>query len=268
MRIRLLVCDDETLATERLKRLLARRDDVTLVGTAGNGAEALEAVASLAPDAVLLDVEMPGLDGFDVVEALAATMPPERAPLIVFVTAYPQFAASAYESGAIDFLTKPVRFPRLALALDRVAHELEARTAATRLQELSRQLETLRRERLEGSREEERIWVPQGGEVVGISIATLDRISAEREYIRLYRGREQYLYRCSITALLPRLEPQHFVRIHRSHVLNRAYIRSVRRRATGGYRVVTAPGDTLPVGRTYHAAIRRLMGAEEAQGAE
>ena len=260
MPVRLLICDDESLATDRLKRLLERRDDVALVGTASNGGEALEAVGRLAPDAILLDIEMPGLDGFDVVEALATTMKPDQAPLIVFVTAYPQFAASAYETGAIDFLTKPVRYPRLALALDRVIHELEARTAAARLQELSRQLETLRRERIEGSHEEDRIWVPQGGEVVGITVSSLDRISAEREYIRLYRGREQYLYRCSITALMPRLEPERFVRIHRSHVLNLAYIKSVKRRATGGYRVVTAPGDTLPVGRTYHSAIRRLIG--------
>jgi DNA-binding LytR/AlgR family response regulator len=261
MPIRLLVCDDESLATDRLLRLLARRDDVALVGTASNGAEALEAVATFAPDAILLDVEMPGLDGFDVVEALATRMTPDQAPLIVFVTAYPQFAATAYETGAIDFLTKPVRYPRLSLALDRVAHELDARTAASRLQELGRQLETLRRERLEGSRDEERIWVPQGGEVVSIAISSLDRISAEREYVRLYRGRDQFLYRCSITSLMPRLEPQRFVRIHRSHVVNLDYIQSVKRRATGGYRVVTAPGDTLPVGRTYHSAIRRLIGS-------
>jgi len=260
MAVRVLVCDDETLATDRLKRLLARRTDVELVGEAGHGAEALEAVACLAPDVILLDVEMPGLDGFDVVEALATTMKREQAPLIVFVTAYPQFAASAYETGAIDFLTKPVRYPRLSLAIDRVIHELEARTAATRLEELSRQLETLRRERSDGNREDERLWVPQGGSVIGVSIGSLDRISGEREYIRLYRGAEQYLYRCSISALMPRLEPQRFVRIHRSHVVNLAYIRSIRRRATGGYRVVTTPGDTLPVGRTYHSAIRRLMG--------
>lgn len=261
MSVRLLICDDETLATDRLKRLLSRRDDVQLVGSASNGAEALDAVARLSPDAILLDVEMPGLDGFDVVEALAASMERDQAPLIVFVTAYPQFAASAYETGAIDFLTKPVRFPRLCVTIDRVVHEIEARSAAGRLEELNGQLERLRRERLEGSREEERIWVPQGGEIVGVAIATLDRISAEREYIRLYRGRDQFLYRCSISSLMPRLEPQRFVRIHRSHVVNLDYIQSIRRRATGGYRVVTAPGDTLPVGRTYHSALRRVIGS-------
>jgi DNA-binding LytR/AlgR family response regulator len=267
--VRLLVCDDEALAAERLLRLLARRPDVEIVGTARHGEEALAAAAETRPDAILLDIEMPGLDGFDVVEALPSRIDPDKAPFIVFVTAYPQFAAHAYDSGAIDFLTKPVRFTRLSLALDRLARELDARTAAGRLRELSRQLETLRAERLNGSTEQERIWVTSGGEMLGIAVRSLDRISAESEYVRLYRGSDQFLYRCSISALMPRLDAQRFVRIHRSHVLNVGQISAVRRRATGGYRVVTVNGEVLPVGRTYRSVIRRLVGSmpeEEGSG--
>jgi DNA-binding LytR/AlgR family response regulator len=258
--IRLLICDDEALATDRLLRLLARRKDVEVVGTAANGAEGLDKIEATAPDAILLDIEMPGLDGFDLVEALPERLPPERTPLIIFITAYPQFAATAYETGAIDFLTKPVRHARLEKALDRVIHELNARSAAQRLEELSRQLEALRRERMEGSSDEGRLWVPRRGEMVSVAMGSLDRISAEGEYVRLYRGDSEFLYRSSITALLPRLDARRFVRIHRSHVVSVGHIEAIRRRPAGGYRIVTTAGETLPVGRTYHEVVRGLLG--------
>lgn len=259
MAARLLICEDEQLATDRLLRLLARRPDVAVVGTARSGAEGLAAIAELAPDAVLLDVEMPGLDGFDLVEELSRRVAKDRAPLIIFVTAYPQFAAAAFDTGAIDFLTKPVRFGRLEVALDRLAHELEARTADERLAQLTRQLDQLRRERSEGPADEDRIWVQRRGELVSVAVSALDRVSAEGEYVRLYRGDTQYLHRSSITSLMPRLDPRRFVRIHRSHVVNVGHIASILRRPAGGYRIVTSDGATLPVGRTYHAAVRGLV---------
>jgi DNA-binding LytR/AlgR family response regulator len=259
MTVRLLICEDEQLATDRLLRLLVRRQDVEVVGTARSGAEGLAAIAELAPDAVLLDVEMPGLDGFDLVEELSRRVSKDKAPLIIFVTAYPQFAAAAFDTGAIDFLTKPVRFGRLEIALDRLAHELATRTAGERLAQLTQQLDQLRRERTDGAAEEDRLWVQRRGELVSVALGALDRVSAEGEYIRLHRGDTQFLHRSSITSLMPRLDPKRFVRIHRSHVVNVSHIASILRRPAGGYRIVTSDGATLPVGRTYHGAVRGLI---------
>ncbi len=259
MTVRLLICDDEPLATERLLGLLARRPDAEVVGAARSGTEGLAMIAELAPDAVLLDVEMPGLDGFDLVEELSRQVTKGKAPLIIFVTAYPQFAAAAFDTGAIDFLTKPVRFGRLEIALDRLAHELEMRTAGERLAQLTQQLDQLRRDRSGEGAEEDRLWVQRRGELVSVTMGALDRVSAEGEYVRLYRGETQYLHRSSITSLMPRLDPRRFVRIHRSHVVNVGHIASILRRPAGGYRIVTSDGATLPVGRTYHAAVRKLV---------
>lgn len=256
--MRLLICDDEPLAVERLRDLVGRIDGAEVAGTATNGRAALDAIAAVRPDAVLLDVEMPALDGFDVVEALArdAGAPP---PLIVFVTAYPQFAAHAFDTGAIDFLTKPVRLARLETACDRVRRALDERTAAARLTELAAQLETLRAERRGEGDDGAHLWVQRRGETVRIDLGRVDRVQAEGEYVRIYHGAASYLHREPISALIGRFDPGRFLRIHRSHILNRDRIASIRRRPAGGYTIVTDTGELLPVGRSYRGIVRELV---------
>lgn len=261
MAVRLLICDDEPLATDRLSALLDRHEDVEVVGVARSGAEALERIDELHPDAVLIDVEMPVLDGFDVVEALAAEAD-GATPLIIFVTAYPQFATDAFDSGAIDFLTKPVRYSRLEKAIDRLQRAIDDRSARRRLDELSQQLDQLRSDRQSGGSEGKRLWVSRRGEMVSIALDKLDRISAEGEYVRLYQGDRTYLHRSSIIAILEHLDQRRFVRIHRSHIVSLESIAAIRRRPAGGYRIFTTAGDTLPVGRTYHAVVRSVLGGE------
>lgn len=256
--IRLMLCDDEPLAIERLRDLVARLGGAEVVGTASNGRAALEVISELSPDAILLDVEMPALDGFDVVEALAAAGGPS--PLIVFVTAYPQFAAHAFDTGAIDFLTKPVRLARLEVALDRVRKAIDDRSATTRLADLASQIETLRAERRSEDGERGFLWVHRRGETLRIDLSQVDRVQAEGEYVRLYHGSASYLHREAISALLDRFDPAHFVRIHRSHIINRGRVASIRRRPAGGYTIVTVDGDLLPVGRNYRAVVKTLMG--------
>ena len=260
--IRLLLCDDEPLAIERLRDLVGRAHDCEVVGTATNGRVALDAIAALTPDAVLLDVEMPALDGFDVVEALALGDGPS--PLIVFVTAYPQFAAHAFDTGAIDFLTKPVRLVRLETALERVRRAIDDRSAAARLVDLASQLETLRAERYREGAEGGYLWVQRRGESVRIDLSQVDRVQAEGEYVRLYHGPASYLHREAISSLIERFDPQHFVRIHRSHIINRDRVASIRRRPAGGYTIVTVAGELLPVGRNYRGVVRSLVGRGEA----
>ncbi|CUS43840.1 MAG: LytTR family DNA-binding domain-containing protein [Pseudomonadota bacterium] len=255
--IRLLLCDDELLAIQRLQDLLGRIEGVEIVGTAANGTAALAEIAICAPDAVLLDVEMPALDGFDVVEELARVG--EAAPLIVFVTAYPHFAATAFEAGAIDFLTKPIRLGRLQTAIDRIRRSIEDRSARARLNELAGQLDALRRERTGDVAESRHIWVQRRGETVRVDLDRVDWVAAEGEYVRLYLGDANYLHRESLTALLEQLDTQRFARIHRSYIVNRERISSVRRLATGSYQLSTDAGNKLPVGRSYRRTVRDMI---------
>ncbi|SOB78557.1 two component transcriptional regulator, LytTR family [Sphingomonas guangdongensis] len=260
---RFLICDDEPLAVERLRDLVGRVTGAEVVGTATDGRAALEAVAALRPDAVLLDIEMPALDGFDVVEALAKEA--AHAPLIVFVTAYPQFAAHAFDTGAIDFLTKPVRLARLDTAVERVRRAIAERENAVRLADLARQVEQLRAERRGDAPPSgaAHLWVQRRGENVRIDLGEVDRVQSEGEYVRIYHGDASYLHREPISSLIDRFDPQRFVRIHRSHIVNRDRVASIRRRPAGGYTIVTGAGELLPVGRNYRAVVRTLVGKDE-----
>ncbi|URW74593.1 LytTR family DNA-binding domain-containing protein [Sphingomonas donggukensis] len=259
--IRVLICDDEPLAVERLRDLVLRLPGTEVVGTATDGRAALAGVAEHRPDAVLLDIEMPALDGFDVVEALAGAE--GTPPLIVFVTAYPQFAAHAFDTGAIDFLTKPVRLARLDTAIERVRRALDDRSAAARLADLAAQVETLRAERRGEPSQTGHLWVQRRGENVRIDLAQVDRVQSEGEYVRIHHGDASYLHREPISTLIDRFEPQKFVRIHRSHIVNRDRVASIRRRPAGGYTIVTDTGELLPVGRNYRAVVRTLVGKGE-----
>lgn len=262
--IRLMICDDEPLAVERLRDLVGRVAGTEVVGTATDGRSALVAVAELAPDALLLDVEMPALDGFDVVEALAkeGAGGGGPSPLIVFVTAYPQFAAHAFDTGAIDFLTKPVRLARLDTAIERVRRALDERDSAGRLAELARQVEALRAERRGDGGQGAHLWVQRRGENVRIDLAQVDRVQSEGEYVRIFHGAASYLHREPISSLIERFDAARFVRIHRSHIVNRDRVASIRRRPAGGYTIVTDGGDLLPVGRNYRAVVRTLVGKD------
>ncbi|HEY0414512.1 MAG TPA: response regulator transcription factor [Allosphingosinicella sp.] len=255
--IRVFAADDEALALDRLSDLLGRFADVELVGSATSGKAALEQILALRPDAVLLDIEMPLLDGFDVVEALARGEGTK--PLIVFVTAFPHFAATAFDTGAIDLLTKPVRLTRLETAMQRVRQALVDRNANERLRELAGQLEALRRERNAELGERNHLWVQSRGESIRVDLDKVERIAAEGEYVRLFVGEASYLHRESVTGMADRLNPHRFMRIHRSNIVDRDRVVSVRRRATGSYQVVTDRGITLPVGRSYRRAVRTLL---------
>jgi len=231
---------------------------VEVVGSAANGTAALAEIAVLSPDAILLDIEMPALDGFDVVEELARAG--ESAPLIIFVTAYPHFAATAFETGAIDFLTKPIRLGRLQIAIDRVRRSIEDRSARARLNDLAGQLDALRRERSAGDIAAARhIWVQRRGETVRVDLDRVDWVAAEGEYVRLYLGDANYLHRESLSALLDQLDQRRFTRIHRSYIVNRDRISSVRRLATGSYQISIDAGNMLPVGRSYRRVVRDMI---------
>jgi DNA-binding LytR/AlgR family response regulator len=254
--MRVAVCDDELLAVERLTRMLSRIEGVTIEGTAQNGRDALALIARTAPDAIFLDIEMPALDGFDVVEVLAA-MESGPSPLIVFVTAYPQFAAHAFDTGAIDFLIKPVRSARLETAIERIRDVLDKRDAARRLDELASQLDALRAESRAMSSPANEIWVHRRAERVRVDLDTVDLVQAEGEYVRLFVGAQSYLHRASVGAIVAQLDPARFMRVHRSYVVRLDLIAKIRRKMAGSYLLALSDGREIPLGRHYRAELLR-----------
>ncbi|HEU4960172.1 MAG TPA: LytTR family DNA-binding domain-containing protein [Sphingomonas sp.] len=254
--LRGVLCDDEPLALDRLTDMVGRTSAIEVVGTATNGHAALAAISEHRPDVAFLDIEMPGLDGFDVVEQLARSG--AATPLVVFVTAYPEFAAHAFDSGAIDFLTKPVRLGRLETALDRVRRAIDDRSAQARLDEIVRQIEHLRHEREAHTQHDRHLWVAQRGETVRVDLDAIVWIQAEGEYVRLHLETASYLHREPISALVNRLDPARYVRIHRSYIVDRDRVVSVRRRPAGGYVVRIGDGLEIPVGRSYRGEARAL----------
>jgi DNA-binding LytR/AlgR family response regulator len=257
MTLRAMVVDDEPLAVERMCALLARIPDVAVVATAECGQDAIAALAREGGgiDIMFLDVEMPQLDGFDLIEQLARQVEP--IPYVVLVTAHECHAPLAFDSGVVDFLTKPVRLGRLETAVARVARTIGHAQAALRLEEVREQLAALRGS--VDSRAANILWVQRRGESVRIDLRKIERLQAEGEYVRLFVDGNDYLHRESLTALLGQLDPDRYLRIHRSSVVEADAIVGVRRRATGSYQAILRDGTVLAVGRSYRAVVRKLI---------
>jgi len=258
MTLRVMVIDDEPLAIERMSDLLNRLDDVELVSTHLAAMEALERIPEVRPDLILVDIEMPKVDGFDFIEALVnqGWIDAQSAPCICFVTAYPQFASDAFEKGVLDFLCKPVRLSRLEKTIDRARLSFAQRDALARLQEINRQLDTLRQSRavpIESS-----LWVHQRGQMVRISMEALDWVQAEGEYVRLHVRDQSFLLRGSITSLADRLATRGFIRIHRSTIINQARLTALHSSRSGATALLDN-GVELPVGRKYRQVIRQMQ---------
>ncbi len=241
--IRFLVVDDEPLAIERLQLLLARLDGVALAGTASDGAAALRLVEATRPDAVLLDIAMPGMDGIDVARALARV---ERPPVVIFVTAFDTFAVAAFEIEAVDYVMKPVSAERLARAVERARERLATRDAE--------------REPRSGSPYVEEFWVSESRGLVRLSAADVDRVSAERDYMRLHVGSRSWLINHTIGRLESELDPARFVRLHRSAIVRRDFVTGLRRDEGGRWWARLADGGEQKVGRLYLANAKGLAG--------
>ncbi len=249
-RIRVLIVDDEPPARARVRRHLAADPEFEVVGEAGSGAEAVEAVSRLEPDVVFLDVQMPGLDGFGVVAALDAG---DTLPHVVFVTAHDEYAVRAFEVHAIDYLLKPFREQRFTQALERVKERLRGRgdDVAWRLRDLLAGI---------GSRPAylERILVRDGERSVLLDVTRIDWIEAERNHVRLHVGEASHLVRGTITALEGRLDPARFLRIHRSRIVNVERIREIHPWSHGDQLIVLRDGTELIMSRRYRDRLARL----------
>lgn len=246
-----LVVEDEPLARRRLVRMLGK---LGWVGRIEEAADALEGGGKLVaaqPDILLLDIQMPGGSGFDVL-AQAGHAP----PAVVFVTAFDHHALRAFEANAVDYLTKPVEPARFHLAMERARRAAVAREHADRIHELQETVAALKDALNSKARPLTDFWVRQRGDFVRVTVADIVRVQAERDYVRIHVPGADYLYQESLSSIERRLDADEFLRIHRSTIVRRAAIARVRPAAFSSLIVVLADGVELRVSRTYAAAVR------------
>jgi two-component system LytT family response regulator len=258
--LKVMLVDDEPLARGKLRRLLADEAGVEVVGEAGSAEEAREKLEELRPDLLFLDIQMPGQDGF----ALLESVPAELLPAVVFVTAYDEHAVRAFEVSAIDYLLKPFDRERLELALERAREALDRRDGVGLDEQLRSMLEELRGEQpfLD------RFVVRSVGRIVFVRAADVDWIEAAGNYVRLRIGKESHLLRETMSSLETRLDPRIFARIHRSTIVNIDRIRELNHIFHGDYSVLLKDGTRLTLSRGYREQFERIVGGVEAQAQE
>ena len=241
--VRALIIDDEPVAREYLQDLLHEREDVSVVGEAANGSEAVEAIQRERPDLIFLDIQMPELDGFDVLTRLS----PDQLPVIIFVTAHDRYALQAFEANALDYLLKPFDRPRFQKALDRAVAQVQSRDLTAfekRLRSLVNHLHTDRPPT-------QRLMIRSRGRAHFVKTADILFIEAAGNYAALHVGGEEHLIRETLSSLERRLDPESFVRIHRSFIVNLDHVREVLTQEKGDYRIVVTDGRHLRLGRSY-----------------
>ncbi len=250
MSIRVLIVDDEPLARERIRTLLREEADVEIVGECGDGPAAVEAVRRLQPDLLLLDVQMPGMDGFGVLRALE----PTRCPEVIFVTAYDRHAVKAFEVHAVDYLLKPFKPARIREALRRARERLAQRRGGTTSENLAALLAALQPARPYLSR----IAVKSGDRTIFVKASEIEYAEAAGNYVVLHTGRENHVIRETLGALEYQLDPRRFVRINRSTLVNIEQIRELQPAFKGEHVVVLRNGKSLPLTRGVRELQERL----------
>ena len=254
-KIRALIVDDEPLARERIVDLLAREAEIELIGECGNGLSALAMIESRKPDLLFLDVQMPELDGFGVLEALDDAC----LPVTIFVTAYDQYALRAFEVHALDYLLKPFDRERFEKALQHAkGHIAQARAGA-----VNQQLAALLADLKTKPKPVERLVIKSGGRVFFLRVEEIDWIEAAANYVRLHAGKEEHLLRETINGLAARLDSDKFLRIHRSTIVNLESVKELQPWFHGDYVVILQDGTQLTSSRGYREQLHKLLGKAE-----
>jgi two-component system, LytTR family, response regulator len=240
--LRVVIADDEPLARRRLRALLADHADVVIVAETEDAEAALNAVRATKPDVAFLDIQMPGFSGIELAGRLHVT----PTPFIVFVTAHPDYAVQAFETGAVDYLLKPFDEARLATSLKRARAAVATRQALAGGPGGALPVAYL-----------DRVAVTIGKRTVFVRTAEVDWIEASGNYVRLHVGREVYLLRSGLGALEEQLDPRVFVRIHRSYTVRLDFVKELRTLGAGEHRAVLADGHELPVSQRYRHRLPR-----------
>ena len=247
-----MIVDDEPLARKRIKRMLSRDPEVEIIGDCASGHQALAMMREREPDLVFLDIQMPEMDGFSVLEAVA----PERLPLVIFVTAYDQYALRAFEFYALDYLLKPFDRARFEKAMQRARERISKEKG----DELNQRTIALLEEIKARSKFLGRLVIKSGGRVFFIKTEEIDWIEAEGKYVRLHVGRESHLLREAIGSLEAQLDPARFLRIHRSTIVNIDRIQELQPWFHNEYRVILRDGTELMLSRSCRKKLGDLLG--------
>jgi two-component system, LytTR family, response regulator len=235
--LRVLVVDDEPMARARLLRMLGAEHGVQVLGECSNGEEAAAALASMKPDVVFLDIQMPGMDGFGTLHHAAATWRPH----VVFVTAFSEHAVDAFEHGAVDYLLKPYSRERLRLALERARAARQRTTAGAH------------------ASYPERLPVPVNHRLRMVPVQSIDCVVAQLNYVELHVGTDRFILRETMAALELQLDPRHFVRIHRSRIVRIAAVADIETSEPGKYLFRLASGTRLGSGPAYRERVRQAF---------
>ena len=265
MTIRTILVDDEPLAIQGLKLRLEAHDDVEVIETCSNGREAIRAIKTHKPDLVFLDIQMPGFDGFSVVQGMMEVEP----PLFVFVTAYSDHAIRAFEAQAVDYLMKPVEEDRLADTLDRVRQRLAEKRGVAEAERLKEALAEVAPEAAAeiadgtdtpaSSRFEKLINIKDRGQIFRVDVDSIERIDAAGDYMCIYTGDNTLILRETMKDLEKRLDPRRFQRVHRSTIVNLDLVKQVKPHTNGECFLVLDSGAQVKVSRSYRDVVARFV---------
>jgi two-component system LytT family response regulator len=268
MTIRTILVDDEPLAIQGLQLRLERFDDVEIVETCSNGREAIRAIKTNKPDLVFLDIQMPGFDGFSVIQGLMEVEP----PLFVFVTAYSDHAIRAFEAQAVDYLMKPVEEDRLADTLERVRNRLAEKRGAEEAGKLKEVLAEVAPDAVDqvaaatstddgpaSNRYEKLINIKDRGQIFRVDVDSIEKIDAAGDYMCIYTGDNTLILRETMKDLEKRLDPRRFQRVHRSCIVNLDQVRQVKPHTNGECFLVLESGSQVKVSRSYRDVVARFV---------
>jgi two-component system, LytTR family, response regulator len=250
-KIRTMIVDDEPLARRGIRAQLKDEKDIEIISECRNGSEAVEAIEKQSPDLVFLDVQMPELDGFDVLDAVGV----ERMPAVIFVTAYDRYAVRAFEVHALDYLLKPFDDERFGKAVQRARRQIERKS----IDDVSSRLRGLLDDLQAARKYVERLVVKSAGRIFFLSVSEIDWIEAADNYVRLHAGRESHLVRETMSSLEKKLDPTQFLRVHRSRIVNIRKIKELRPLFRGEYDIMLQDGKRLESGRGYRDRIQKLF---------
>jgi two-component system LytT family response regulator len=251
IRIRALIVDDEPLARERIRELLRGEHEIELIGECSSGDEAISAIHTQKPDLLFLDVQMPELDGFDVLKAID----PERMPVVIFVTAYDQYALRAFDVYALDYLLKPFDRERFQRAVQRAKDYVQRE----RNNDLNHLLHALVKELKSGEPSLERLPIKAAGRVFFLRTGDIDWLEAAGNYVRLHVGKESHLLRETISGIEAKLDSKQFLRIHRSTIVNIERIKELQPLFHGEYVVILRDGTRLTLSRGHREKLSLLL---------
>ena len=265
MTIRTILVDDESLAIQGLRLRLEAHDDVEIIDTCVNGREAIRSIKTHKPDLVFLDIQMPGFDGFSVVQGMMEVEP----PLFVFVTAYQDHAIRAFEAQAVDYLMKPVEEQRLADTLDRVRQRLSEKRGVEEVERLKEVLAEVAPEAAAdmadaedapaANRFEKLINIKDRGQIFRVDVDTIERIDAAGDYMCIYTGDNTLILRETMKDLEKRLDPRRFQRVHRSTIVNLDLVKQVKPHTNGECFLVLDSGAQVKVSRSYRDVVARFV---------